>query len=181
MTKRILLGDVGGTYVRFAVLSNGAPGAIAHMTVADYASFGDALAAFLAKRPEPIRSAVLGVAGVVEGERCALTNSPWVVEAAELRARLGLRDIRIVNDFEAIAWSLPRLVRRDLRQLGGGEPKADAPMLVLGPGTGLGVAAYVPRGQFVLHSEGGHTTLPSGSPREDAIIAALRRDRKSVV
>jgi glucokinase len=175
MTKRILLGDVGGTNVRFAVLMEGAPGAVAHMAVADYASFDDALAAFLAKQLEPIGSAVFGVAGVVEGERCALTNSPWVVDAAELRARFGFTDIRIVNDFEAIAWSLPKLARQDLRQLGGGEPKADAPMLVLGPGTGLGVAAYVPRGQVVLHSEGGHTTLPGGSPREDAIIAALRR------
>lgn len=175
MTRRILLGDVGGTNARFAVLTNGALGAAAHMVVADYASFCDALAAFLAKQPNPIRSAVFGVAGIVEGERCALTNSPWVVEAAELNARFGLSDVRIVNDFEAVAWSLPKLARQDLRQLGGGEPKAEAPMLVLGPGTGLGVAAYVPRGQLVLHSEGGHTTLPGGSPREDAVIAALRR------
>jgi glucokinase len=175
MTKRVLLGDVGGTNVRFAVLADAALGAIAHMAVADYASFGDALAAFLARHPEPIGHAVFGVAGVVEGERCALTNSPWVVDAAELNARLGLSDVRLVNDFEAIAWSLPKLARQDLRKLGGGEPKPEAPMLVLGPGTGLGVAAYVPRGPIVLHSEGGHTSLPGGSPREDAVIAALRR------
>ena len=105
MTRRILLGDVGGTNARFAVLTNGALGAAAHMVVADYASFCDALAAFLAKQPNPIRSAVFGVAGIVEGERCALTNSPWVVEAAELNARFGLSDVRIVNDFEAVARS----------------------------------------------------------------------------
>jgi glucokinase len=175
MTKRIVLGDIGGTNVRFAVLTDGALGAIAHMAVADYESFGDALAAFLARQPEPIRSAVFGVAGVVEGKRCALTNSPWVVDAAELSARFGLSDVRIVNDFEAIAWSLPKLARQDLRTLGGREPKPEAPMLVLGPGTGLGVAAYVPRGSLVLHSEGGHSTLPGGSPREDTVIAALRR------
>jgi len=175
MTKRVLLGDVGGTNVRFAVLTDGALGAIAHTAVADYASFGDALAAFLASQSAPTGSAVFGVAGVVEGQRCALTNSPWVVDAAELGDRFGLSDVRIVNDFEAVAWSLPRLVRQDLRQLGGGEPTDEAPMLVLGPGTGLGVAAYVPRGTIVLHSEGGHSTLPAASPREDAVMAALRR------
>ena len=175
MTRRILLGDVGGTNVRFAVLTEGALGAVAHMAVADHASFGDALASFLAKQSAPIGSVVLGVAGVVEGERCALTNSPWVIDAMELRARFGLTDVRIVNDFEAIAWSLPKLAAQDLRQLGGGEPKAGAPMLVLGPGTGLGMAAYLPRGPLVLHSEGGHSTLAGGSPREDAVIAALRR------
>jgi glucokinase len=60
--------------------------------------------------------------------------------------------------------------------IGGGEPKANAPMVVLGPGTGFGVAAYIRReqGDLVLRSEGGHATLPSGSSREDAIIAKLR-------
>ncbi len=175
MTKRILLGDVGGTNVRFAVLTEGALGAVTHMAVADYTSFSDALATVLTRQPEPIGSAVFGVAGVVEGERCVLTNSPWVVDAAELNTRFGLSDVRMVNDFEAVAWSLPKLARQDLRQLGGGEPKAEAPMVVLGPGTGLGVAVYVPRGPIVLHSEGGHTSLPAGSPREDAVIAVLRQ------
>jgi glucokinase len=64
-----------------------------------------------------------------------------------------------------------------VRQIGGGQPKPRAPMVVLGAGTGLGVAAHVPVGQgaAVLHSEGGHAALASSSPREDAIIAALRK------
>ena len=175
MQRRILLADVGGTNVRFAILAGDTLGAITHMVVADYASFGDAIAAFLTKQSKPNLSAVLGVAGAVEDGRCVLTNSSWVVDATELRDRFDFSDICIVNDFEAIAWSLPKLGHRDLRQLGGGEPKVDAPMLVLGPGTGLGVAAYVPRGQVVIHSEGGHASLPGGSPREDAVIAALRQ------
>jgi glucokinase len=100
-----------------------------------------------------------------------------VVDAAELCARFGFAGIHLVNDFEAIAWSLPHLTRNDLRVVGGREPATQAPMVVLGPGTGLGVAAYVPRenGGFVLGSEGGHTTMPSGSLREDAIIETLRQ------
>ena len=92
-------------------------------------------------------------------------------------ARFGFSGISIINDFEAVAWSLPHLAGEDLRTVGGREPVAEAPMVVLGPGTGLGVAAYVPRekGGFVLRSEGGHSTLPSGSLREDAIIENLRQ------
>ncbi len=176
--ERTVLADVGGTNVRFAVLTGDVLGPIERMAVCDHAHFADALAAFLARQTDraAIRRAILGVAGVVEGDRCALTNNPWIVDAAELCPRFGLTWVYIVNDFEALAWSLPHLARNDIGKIGGGEPAADAPMAVLGPGTGLGVAAYVPseNGALVLHSEGGHTTIPSGSLREDAIIEELR-------
>lgn len=175
---KILLADVGGTYVRFVVLSDGVLGPIAHMAVAEHANFAEALEAFLARRADrlAIRRAIFGVAGVVEGERCPLTNNSWVVNAAELRTRFEFSGVRIVNDFEAIAWALPKLTPVDLLQLGGGAGKPQTPLLAIGPGTGLGVAAYVPRGAggFVLHSEGGHTTLAGATPREDAIIELLR-------
>jgi len=177
--RRFVLADVGGTHVRFALLSGGELGPIEHMAVRDHAQFGDALAAYLAGQDghAPLHGAILAVAGVVDGERCALTNSAWVVDGPELRARFGLQTVRLLNDFEAIAWSLPHLPASALRAVGGGERVAHAPMAVLGPGTGLGVAAYVPRDTdgLVLRSEGGHVTLPSGSAREDAIIAVLRR------
>jgi glucokinase len=149
------------------------------MAVRDHKLFSDSLEALLARQTQrvAIRGAIFAAAGVVEGDRCALTNNAWIVDAAELRARFGFTGINIINDFEAIAWSLPRLTGNDLRIVGGGEPVKYAPMVALGPGTGLGVAAYIPRanGAFVLHSEGGHATVPSGSPREDAIIEYLRQ------
>ena len=178
MTERILLGDVGGTNARFAVLSDGALGPIDHLRVAEYARFEDALAAYLKLQHNPaIGGALFAVAGVVHGERCELTNNAWVVDAAALRARFGFSGVHLINDFEAVAWSLPNLKSKDLRQLGGGKAVPGAPMLAIGPGTGLGVAAYVPTGKTgrALMSEGGHTTLPSGSVREDAIIATLRQ------
>ncbi len=178
MTERILLGDVGGTNARFAVLADGAIGPIDHLRVSDYARFDEALAAYLARQDNPaIGGALFAVAGVVDGERCPLTNNSWIVDGPELRGRFGFARARLINDFEAVAWSLPHLSGKDLRKVGGAEPDANAPMLAIGPGTGLGVAAYVPTTSgsgLVLHSEGGHTTLPGGSPREDAIIALLR-------
>jgi glucokinase len=176
----ILLADVGGTNVRFAVLRGGELGPVAHLAVTDYAEFADGVAAFMARQADPraIRHALFGVAGVVEDDkRCALTNNAWVVDAAELGGRFGFDGIHIVNDFEAVAWSLPLLAANQLRMIGGRGPKPGAPMVVLGPGTGLGVAAYLPGedGGVVVRSEGGHATMPSGSAREDAIIEALRQ------
>ena len=175
--QNTVLADVGGTNVRFAVSTGDAVGPIAYMEDRDYPQFTDALARFLARQHAPIHSAAFAVAGVVKGERCALTNNLWVVDGAEMRARFGFNTVHIVNDFEAIAWSLPHLTGMNVRALGYGEPVAQAPMAVLGPGTGLGVAAYVPdqKQAFVLAGEGGHITMPSGSAREDAIIAHLRQ------
>lgn len=175
----IVLADVGGTNARFAVLTGAALGRVEHLAVADYKNFVDALATFMSHQKDSgaLRHALFGVAGVVEGGRCALTNNPWIVDAYELRARFGFADVHIINDFEAIAWSLPHFTSKDLHKLGGLEGKLNAPMLALGPGTGFGVAAYVPheQGGFVLRTEGGHSTMPSGSAREDAIIEKLRQ------
>lgn len=178
------MADVGGTNVRFAVLKGRTLGPIEHMVVAHHKCFADALAAFMARQAagDELHRAVFGVAGAVDGERCRLTNNPWTVDAGELRTRFGFTDVRIINDFEAIAWSLPQFSGDDLRMIGGHERKADAPMVVIGPGTGLGVAAYVPdpRGAFVVRSEGGHTTLPTQSADEDAIVRKLREQFEHV-
>ena len=179
----IVLADVGGTNVRFAVLTGAALSPIEHLAVADYKNFVDALATFMSHQKDrgALRHALFGVAGLVEGGRCALTNNPWIVDTHELRARFGFTDVHIVNDFEAIAWSLPRFTSKDLHKLGGLEGKLNAPMLALGPGTGFGVAAYVPseQGGFVLQTEGGHSTMPSGSARETVIVRNRRECRRS--
>jgi glucokinase len=174
--KRVLLADIGGTNARFAVLDGAELGPVAHIPAAGHAAFADALRTYLEIAGGRIDAAVLAVAGVVSGERCALTNNPWVVDAAELRAAFGFSRVRLINDFEAIAWALPHFPARDLVRIGGGDPAPDAPLAVLGPGTGLGVAAYLPQGGGrVLNSEGGHATLAGSSPREDAVIAHLRQ------
>jgi glucokinase len=77
----ILLADVGGTNVRFAVLDRAGLGPVAHRAVNDYQNFADGLAVFMALQPNntEIRYALFGVAGVVEDGCCALTNNAWVV------------------------------------------------------------------------------------------------------
>lgn len=177
--QKVLLADIGGTNARFALLTGGTVGTIVHMAVREYGSFREALTVYLAGIPEAGTSgaAVLAVAGAVQNGRCALTNNPWVIDAAELRAAYGFSTVRLINDFEAVAWSLPRLSPEKLRQIGGRQPVIGAPLAALGPGTGLGMAASIPHptGHLVLSSEGGHSTMAGSSSREDAVIAHLRQ------
>jgi glucokinase len=177
--RKVLLADIGGTNARFAVLAGGTMGAIAHMAVRDHGNFHEALSVYLGNLPEAgtIRAAIIAASGVVQNDRCALTNNSWVIDAAELRVTYGFSTVRLINDFEAVAWSLPHLSPDKLRQLGGGHPVAGAPLAALGPGTGLGMAVSLPlaAGHLVLSSEGGHSTMAGSSPREDAVIAYLRQ------
>src|SRR6201993_3918820 len=172
-----LLGDIGATNVRFALLSNGVLGPITWLTVADFPRFTDAVNAFLDGycRQMSVCAALLAVAGPVHNNRCVLTNSEWTIDAPELCAAFSFAKVHILNDFEATALSLPLLTAADLYPVGGGEAASGAPMAVLGPGTGLGVACFVPGSHIVVASEGGHVTMAATSDREDAIIEYLRR------
>src|SRR6266478_4690895 len=170
-----LLGDIGATNVRFALLSNGVLGPIKWFTVADFPRFTDAVTAFLDCQQVSVREALLAVAGPVDNDRCVLINSAWTIDAPELCAAFSFARVHILNDFEATALSLPLLTAADLYPVGGGEAALGAPMAVLGPGTGLGVACFVPGSHIVVASEGGHATMAAASDREDAIIDYLRR------
>jgi glucokinase len=105
-----------------------------------------------------------------------LTDAQWVIDTAELRSLFGLQS-RLLNDFEAVAHSLPLLASGDLTKIGGGAGERTSPMVVLGPGTGLGVACLLPRSDqaVVIQSEGGHATLAGTCEREDQIIQQLRK------
>jgi glucokinase len=175
--EHIVLGDIGATNARFALLSSGNLGTINNFEVAKFAHFADVLATFIKEhRHIQIHRALLAIAGPVKGEQVVLTNSSWVVDARELEAAFGL-PVRILNDFEAVAYSLPNLTSVDLKAIGGGRPEAGAPMAVLGPGTGLGVACLVDRSEkaVVIASEGGHATLAGTCEQEDRIVDQLRK------
>jgi len=177
--QNVLLADIGGTNARFAILAGETVGRVSHMAVSGYGSFGEALRAYLDGLPEAgqPRGAILAASGAIHDGRCALTNNSWVIDAAELRATHGFSTVRLINDFEAVAWSLPGLSGDQLRQVGGAGPVAGAPLAALGPGTGLGMAVSIPcaAGRLVLSSEGGHATMAGSSSREDAVIAYLRQ------
>ncbi|MEK7245317.1 MAG: glucokinase, partial [Pseudomonadota bacterium] len=173
-----LLGDIGGTHARFALASG--PGRIEHLLVLDVedyadleAAIGDYLKRTAATRPA---HAAFAVAGPVNDGTAAMTNIPWKISARELANRFGFTDVHLVNDFAAVAMAIPALDAGTRRPIGGGAAVANAPAAVLGPGTGLGVAALIPTptGPVALATEGGHATLAAATPEEDRILARLR-------
>jgi glucokinase len=131
-----------------------------------------------AQRPPCSRSP----APIDGGDEVALTNRTWRFRQSALARRFGFAALRVVNDFEAIAWALPRLGADDARPLGEPrEPRAGV-KVALGPGTGLGVAALVPvEGRWhVVPSEGGHASFGAQAPDEIDIFARLLREHGSV-
>ena len=179
ISGRVLLADIGGTNARFALLIDGKLGPIAHMAVCNYSNFRKAFDDYLSGLPDisMIRAAILAASGTIQNGRCALTNNTWIIDAAELRGIYGISTVRLINDFEAVAWSLPRLSPDMLLPLGAREPITGAPLAALGPGTGLGMAICIPHANdhLVFSSEGGHCTAAGNSLREDAVIQHLRR------
>mgnify|MGYP002778367462 FL=1 len=173
---RALLADIGGTNARFALLDGAETGAPLTLSVADYPTAEDAVAAALARLAPGggVERAVLALAGPVLNEPVRLTNAPWAFSRAGLAARFGFRAVTLVNDFLALAHALPHLRAQHLRTLGGAVPDPLAPMLVLGPGTGLGAAAFLPAAGLAVPTEAGHIGLAPADAQGDAIVTALR-------
>jgi glucokinase len=175
LVKLVLLGDIGATNARFALASKDKLGEVRSFEVGQYPQFMDALGVFLKEVSSPITHAVIAVAGPVVEQCAKLTNQAWTIDADELESTFGLR-ARIINDFQAVALSLPLLRSEDLVGIGGSKIEEGTPKAVLGPGTGLGVAclANSSRDPVIITSEGGHATLAGTCEREDRIIQYLR-------
>ena len=184
----LLVGDVGGTNARFAIarLVEGRPVLEHHESfpASEHPTFLGGVKAFIDGCGVKPSGGVIAVAGPVTDGEIDLTNSPWRVSEAELQT-LGLNPIRLINDFEALAWGAPVVPEDMLASLGGpteGDP--DAAIAVLGPGTGFGVSALVRGGggEMAMPSEGGHACFAPGDAVEDEVLRILRRryDRVSI-
>jgi len=173
-----LIGDIGGTHCRLALYTrNSGVEARSRLPTSAYDEPSAAIRDYLGALSVRPRRAVLAVAGPVIEGRVRMTNTNWQFDAARLGNELGLDDVRLVNDFAAVATGLPRLRPEDYRPIGARRVPADrAPRVVLGPGTGLGVAALVPagRGWRTLATEGGHTTLAPRNTDDAKILEVLR-------
>ncbi len=175
-----LVADVGGTNVRFArVGTDGRPSDLLTFRAEDHDGLAEAAAAYLEATkhlPRP-RQAAFAIASPITGDAVTMTNRrDWSFSITALRDALRLERLEVVNDFMAVALSLPRLGESDLMKVGGGEPVADAPRAVLGPGTGLGLSLLVPAaGRWhALAAEGGHATMAPADDRESEVLRLLR-------
>ncbi len=173
-----VIADVGGTNARFAVADKGIYSQLSHVEVSQYPSLQDALTAYLEKLPPTMRpdEAAIAVAAPVFADNISLTNRGWSFSIQELKRNLGLRSLRVFNDFAATAMAVAHLPQKDVFLVGPECPNAQGPIGILGPGTGLGVCSLIPHpgGWTVVPGEGGHVTLPTSTALEDQIAAFLR-------
>jgi glucokinase len=175
----LLVCDTGGTNVRFALVTE--PGAalseIVHLRTDDYPGLAEAIEAAAPKLGSRPRSAIACGAGPVVGRTLKLTNAPWVMDGPEAARRTGLAQGLLLNDFEAQALSLPAVPEAWVKRIGRLGFGPEGPQVILGPGTGLGVAALVEAdGRFAaVSSEACHIDFGPLWPEEFALWPHLER------
>lgn len=180
----VLVADIGGTNARFACFDLGTQ----HITsfhcvaVADYPDMFSALEAARRFLPEffAASAACIAIAGPVKDGRVKASNSGWAFSGQDLQERYAWPTVFVINDFIAAAYGTRILKRGDYRMLGSKElaEQPELPMAVIGPGTGLGVAALLPGGDGTwksLATEGGHARLAPADEEELELLAILHR------
>jgi glucokinase len=190
VSRRVAVADVGGTHARFAlaeiddgrVLSLGEP---VTLKTAEHGSFQLAWQEFGRRAGiELPNELAIAFAGPIGGEVLKLTNNPWVIRPALIKERLGVDRYVIVNDFGAVAYAVATLPDEHFQHLCGPDrpmPKEGVTSIV-GPGTGLGVAALLRKADHydVIETEGGHVDFAPLDSLEDKILNQLRRNFRRV-
>lgn len=179
-----LLADIGATNARFAL--EPAPGRLEKVEVlqcADYPGIVEAIRAYLARLTGPApRHAAIAIANPIDGDHVKMTNRDWQFSIEATRRALGLDTLLVVNDFTALAMALSRLSAGDCVQVGGGEPRHDGVIGLIGPGTGLGVSGLIPAEDrwITLGSEGGHASFAPSDERELFVLQYAWRELRHV-
>jgi glucokinase len=190
VSRQIAVADVGGTHARFALagIEDGkviALGEPVTLKTAEHGSFQLAWQEFGRRAGIDLPNELaIAFAGPVGGETLKLTNNPWVIRPALIKERLGVDRYVIVNDFGAVAYAVATLPDEDFRHVCGPDrplPKEGVTSIV-GPGTGLGVAALLRKSDHyeVIETEGGHIDFAPLDSLEDKILMHLRRNYRRV-
>ena len=151
--------DVGGTNIRISHVKNGQILQTEKYLCADFATIADAISHFQAQANiDQFVSGCIAIACPVSQDIVKMTNHSWIFSKRELAQELGLDNLYVINDFTAVAHSLPVLDADQLIQIGGGERVDKGNVAVFGPGTGLGVEhmTWTSSGWQTLDGEGGH-------------------------
>lgn len=177
-----LVGDIGGTNARFALVDAANQPQHAKTYAAEqYASLADAMRCYLNDVSiEAPQSAAIAVATRVQDDSVQFTNNErWSFSTNALSIELNIPDLRVVNDFTALALAVPYIPTEHLEKIGGGMSRPSEPLGVVGPGTGFGVSGMIPideRGNWrALNSEGGHCSASALTDRELALLSVFTR------
>jgi glucokinase len=178
----LLAGDIGGTKTLLGLFdplpARPRPLAVQSFVTLDYDDLGAMLGEFFDAervRSDAIESACFGVAGPIIGDMAELTNVPWRIDARRVATALGLRNVRLLNDLQAMAYAVPVLHGAELHVLQDGEALRGGNIALIAAGTGLGEALlHNVDGRFVPSpSEGGHADFPARTEREIDLVRDL--------
>ncbi len=178
---RVLVGDIGGTKTGLAVAET-VDGRVRldqerRYPSRDYNTLDGLLRRYMADTGAACDAAALAIAGPVQDGRSRTTNLPWEVDAAALQQGLGLAEVRLLNDLEAVAWGVGALSAEDFAVIHPGDPDGVGNACVVAAGTGLGEAGLYWDGQrhHPFATEGGHTDFAPSDEREFALYRFLQR------
>lgn len=180
MSDTVIIADIGGTNARFGIVDSDGIRNLEYLLCNDYADIVEATESYLKKIacPEKDRpsSALFALAGPVDGDLINFTNTPWSFRASTFQKQMGFKNFQVMNDFKAIAMAVPAIHPDLIEKVGGGDVIDCAPIGVIGPGTGLGVAYlnWNGSGYDVNPGEGGHVTMPAKIEREFEIFHQMK-------
>lgn len=180
--ENFLVGDIGGTNARFALVNTEKTGYHDEMSLqcSDFPGVDQAIRFYLEQQgmPDPA-SICLAVAGPVIDQRVQLTNNPWVIEASQLSRDFPSASVELINDFTAIALSIPLLSNNDHQVIGHIKPKAldteEINVGIIGPGTGLGISGLIKRHGHIIPitTEAGHMGFAPETPQQIELLQQL--------
>lgn len=177
-TECWLIADVGGTSTRCALyhVRERRQSELRVFRNDDFPDLKGLLGGYLSAFNENPAAGAIAIAAPVSGDDVRMTNRDWHFDRLELGRELGLEPLYVINDFHAVAFALPDIRHRDLAEVGKASQYREGTRATLGPGTGLGVGAWIADGNggAAMFGEGGHVTLSARNAEEDGIIARLR-------
>ena len=179
--NNFIAGDIGGTKTLLrigAANENHAPLLQKSYPSANYPGLAEILDEFMREAGAPkVAAACFALAGPVSGRQVKLTNLPWEVDADALADRFSIARISLINDFEAVGHGVAALRQSDLLTLQAGAPQARGVRVVVGAGTGLGVAWLSwANGEYAVHpSEGGHMDFAPADAMQYALLQYLQQ------
>ena len=177
-----IVADVGGTHIRFGTLVQRGANLqfIKAYNCSDFAQLDDAIQHYLTFAAQQLPGShqpqlvCLAVPGDTQSDPVQLVNAPWSAHIERLSTLLDCKVVAI-NDFSAQAHAIPAFVHSDLQWLRpSARESAGLNRIILGPGTGLGVAALLPDGQ-VVESEGGHISFAPQNQEQEQLLQVLRQ------
>ncbi len=179
MSIKALVADIGGTNIRLGVadLSDLSISDILTYQCEDFTNVDAAIEKYFAETAQSVTHACIDVATAVTGDQISLTNNHWHFSQQALQEKFGWQHLSVINDFTAIAMSVPSISQTKKVQIGGGQAQSNKPIAIYGAGTGLGVAHLVHTGEkwLPIDGEGGHVDFAPIDQDEINVLQQLQK------